>query len=686
MPRKRHRIAPFRERTPRDAGHMAAKDELGRAGEERAAQHLRGNGYTVLARNWRCAQGEIDIVAARDGHLAVVEVKTRRTTAYGHPFEAIDARKRRRAVATRAGMGRGQSGSRPRSTCATRSHRHHRTGSVLRRARASRGHRMTTARTWAVALTGVDGHLVEVEADMSNQTPEFRIIGLPDKSLGEAVQRVHNACKNAGLDLPRRRLTVNLSPASLPKHGAGFDLGIAMACLAAGGSIEARSIAATVHIGELGLDGRVRPVPGVLPAVFAAARAGFETVIVPRGNEAEARLVPGVEIRAAASLAEVAVWHGAMSRRPMWRPSRSHRPCTVGATASTWPMSWVRTTLWTHSWSQQPVVITCFLAAPRERGKTMLARRLPGILPALEEQEALEVASVRSLSGEAVVALDPLPPLEAPHHSASVAALVGGGSRTARPGAIARAHRGVLFLDEAAEFSRVALDALRQPLESGVIEVHRAGFTATFPARFQLLLAMNPCPCGNHGVRGAECVCPPMSIRRYSTRLSGPLRDRIDIDLQVNRVAASRAMAGKRGDLSTAQARDRVAAARARAASRWNGTRWRRNGDVPGTWLRQGPHRLPAVTRSPSIARWSAGLSRSVATTGFCASPGRWRIWRRSSGRASTRSDAHCTFDGGCRDDRPAAGRVRDQRSRASHPSGGEPGGVHRARRVDGDR
>lgn len=175
---------------------------------------------------------------------------------------------------------------------------------------------MSTARTWAVALTGVDGHLVEVEADMSNQTPEFRIIGLPDKALGEAVQRVHNACKNTGLDLPRRRLTVNLSPAGLPKHGAGFDLGIAVASLAAGGALSPRAISATVHVGELGLDGRIRPVPGVLPAVFAASRAGFESVIVPRGNEAEARLVPGIEVRAAASLAEVAVWHGADVEAP----------------------------------------------------------------------------------------------------------------------------------------------------------------------------------------------------------------------------------------------------------------------------------------------------------------------------------------------------------------------------------
>lgn len=466
---------------------------------------------------------------------------------------------------------------------------------------------MTVGRTWGVVLTGLQGDLVEVEADLSNQTPAFCIIGLADRAVGEAHQRVHNACANSDLPLPRRRLTANLSPANLPKQGTGLDVAIAIASLATERAIDAASLAETVHIGELGLDGRLRPVPGVLPAVAAAARAGMRRVVVPYANRAEAELVPGVEVFGAVSLRDVARRHGLDVDDVALEP--------VPAPLAAEPAGEADLDL-ADVIGQADAVDALIVAAagghhllmsgPPGAGKTMLARRLPGILPDLDDDAAIQAASLRSLSGMPVDELRRTPPFEAPHHSASVAALVGGGSRTVRPGAIARASGGVLFLDEAGEYGARALDALRQPLESGSIEIHRAGFRATFPARFQLVLATNPCPCGNYGVPGAECTCPSLAIRRYLGKLSGPLLDRIDIELSLQRVSVAR-LRDRSGGAGSAAARARVRSARDRAAHRLRDTPWRTNAEVSGAWLRDGPLAPEPAIRRPLDAALQRG-------------------------------------------------------------------------------
>ncbi len=451
---------------------------------------------------------------------------------------------------------------------------------------------MPLARTRCVALTGVEGHLVEVEADLGFGMPSFALVGLPDASLAESRDRVRAAVVNSGQPWPSgRRITINLSPASLPKRGSSFDLAIAAAVLAAAERVPVNVFDTALLLGELGLDGRVRSVRGVLPAVAAAVAAGIHSVIVPFANAEEAALVPGVRVTGVHSLGElVALARGEDPPPPAWAddpvPAGEQPGCRARLDlADVLGQSGARYVLEVAAAGGHHLL----MLGPPGAGKTMLAERLPGLLPPLDLAAALEVTAVHSVAGmlPAGTPLVTEAPFQSPHHTASVVSIVGGGSSHVRPGAASLAHRGVLFLDEAPEFPPGALDALRQPLESGVITVSRLAAQVRFPARFQLVLAANPCPCGMAVGAAADCSCSPTAKRRYLRRLSGPLLDRVD--LQIHLLAATRAqlLADSYGTEDTETVAARVLVARERMRARLEGTPWRVNADVPGHALRR---------------------------------------------------------------------------------------------------
>lgn len=457
---------------------------------------------------------------------------------------------------------------------------------------------MGIARTYGVALIGLRGELIEIEANVAGgSTPGLSFTGLADTTVTDSHHRIRAAFSNSDLQWPMLRVTLALLPADVRKVGSRFDVGMAVALLAANGALHPDVIRDVVWIAELGLDGRLRPVRGVLPAVLAARDAGITRVVVAEGNAAEAALVPDLDVRCAHDLRQLVDWltgEGAAPPRAQALPeglSASGSPDLADVAGQTA--------------GKRALEIAAagghhlYLLGVPGAGKTMLAERLPGLLPNLDDPAALEVTALHSVAGllQPNTGLVRRPPFQAPHHTASMASLVGGGSRLAQPGAISLAHNGVLFLDEGPEFQASALDALRQPLESGRVVLHRSGGVVEYPARFQLLLAANPCPCG---ARTQECVCKADVRRRYLQRLSGPLLDRIDLRVQVDPVLHAELFETTAARESSPTVAARVAAARATANERWAGSGWQLNSQAPGSQLRRGRWALPRGVIRPA--------------------------------------------------------------------------------------
>ena len=419
------------------------------------------------------------------------------------------------------------------------------------------------------AVFGIEASHVQVEVDVSLGLPCFNMVGLPDASVRESRDRVRSAIRNSGFDFPTRRITVNLAPADIRKAGSAFDLPIALGVLAAAGCIERREVADVILIGELSLDGGIQSARGVLPIAAAARRDRIPSLLLPRANHAEAAVVEGLRLFGVGSLGEAVralndpAGFAASAAPPPPPPALGHARID-GDFSDVHGQAMARRALEIAAAGGHNTL----MIGPPGAGKTMMARRVAGILPPLTFDEALEVTSIHSVAGLLPPGggLVTERPFRAPHHTISDVALVGGGTQP-RPGEISLAHRGVLFLDEMAEFSRHVLEVLRQPIEEGAVRIARAARTCTFPARFMLVGAMNPCPCGYFGDGVKMCRCTAPQIAKYASRLSGPLRDRIDLTVAVAAMPA-RELSDAAGGEASAGIRARVVTARERQLSR----------------------------------------------------------------------------------------------------------------------